>query len=236
MKQIKINNEEEIVKLFEAGAHLGHKTNRVHPRSKKYIYRVEKGISIIDLTKTKGLLEQAKQFVTTLAKDQKVLLVVATKKIASSFVQDLCKQQGILHITHKWPAGLLTNFKAIMKNVSTLNSMKEEKATGAWEKFVKHERIGLQKKLNKLERLYGGIATLQKLPDALFVVDIKKEKNAVKEGKNNYIPIVAIVDTNADPTQVEFPIVANDDSLSSIQYLVSEIVGVYGKAKETVTQ
>lgn len=223
--------QDQIVKLFEAGSHLGHKTNRVHPKTKKYIYTIENGVSIIDLTQTYSALEQAKQFAKQLAKEGKTLLVVITKKIVSSFVQEICKKNQLAYITIKWPAGLLTNFKTLTKNINTLNQMREEKEKGEWEKFVKHERTGLQKKLNKLERLYGGIATLNKLPDALFVVDIKKEKNAVKEAGEKNIPVVAIVDTNADPAPISYPVVANDDSITSIEYLSTEIISAYAEGK-----
>ncbi|MCL4364195.1 30S ribosomal protein S2 [Patescibacteria group bacterium] len=222
-------NKKLVEELFEAGCHLGHKTNKIHPKARKYIYTIDHGTSIIDLTKTAVLIEQAKEFVTKLAKENKVLLVVATKRVSTSFVNDLCQKNNIPHVTVKWPAGLLTNFEMISKNVKKLKTMRQEKADGDWNKFVKHEQVKLQKELNKLEKFYGGISILDKLPDALFVVDIKKEKNSVKEAIEKKIPVVAVVDTNVDPDQIDYQIPGNDDAATSIEYFVKEIVGAYTK-------
>ncbi len=218
--------------LFATGAHLGHKTNRVHPKARKYIYTIENGVSIIDLTQTVTLLDRAKEFITKLAVENKIPLVVMTKRMSSVKVNEICQKAGIPYITVKWPAGLITNFDNIMRNVKQLKTMREEKAAGEWDKFVKHEQVALTKNLNRLERLYGGIATLEKLPDALFVVDVKKEKNAVKEARERSIPVIAIADTNINPDLVDYPIPANDDSPGSIEYFVNEIVEAYNKGKK----
>lgn len=222
----------QVEELFKIGAHLGHKTNRVHPKAKKYIYTVENGTSVIDLTKTVSLLEGALDFVTKLAKDNKILLVVVTKRMSAPFTKELCQKSSIPYVTVKWPAGLLTNFEMIMKNVKKLIAMKEEKEKGEWNKFVKHEQFQLAKMLNRLERFYGGLIGLTKRPDALFIIDIKKEKNAVDEARLYKIPIVAIVDTNVDPDLITYPIPANDDSLPSIEYFVSRVVEAYNKGKK----
>ena len=219
--------DKKVEELFAAGCHLGHKTNKIHPKAKKYIYTVDNGTSIIDLTKTVHLLEKAKEFTSSLAKNNKVLLVVVSKRIASSFISDVCQKNNLPYVTVKWPAGLLTNFDMIIKNVKKLKTMRGEKSEGAWNKFVKHEQIKLQKELNKLEKFYGGISTLERLPDALFVVDIKKEKNAVKEAIEKKIPIIAVVDTNVNPDTINYPIPGNDDAASSIEYFVKEIVNAY---------
>lgn len=223
------NNDKKVEELFAAGAHLGHKSNKIHPKAKKYIYSMDQGTSIIDLTKTASLLENAKEFVSALSKENKSLLIVMTKRVSVPFVNDACKKNGIPHITVKWPAGLLTNFEMIVKNVKKLKKMKEEKEEGAWNKFVKHEQMKLQKEMNKLEKFYGGISMLEKLPDALFVVDIKKEKNAVKEAKERKIPVVAVVDTNVNPDIIDYQIPGNDDAATSIEYFVKEIVEAYTK-------
>lgn len=226
------NIEKVIEELFKRKVHLGHKKNRLHPKAKKYIYTIENGTSIIDLTQTVSLLEKAKKFISELASHGKTLLVVATKKSAVSAF-DLCQKNQIPLINVKWPAGLLTNFDNIIKNVKKLKTLKEEKQNGAWEKFVKHERVKLEKQLRKLEKLYGGIANLEKLPDALFIIDIKTEKNAVYEAKKLKIPIVALVDTNSDPTQVEYPIIGNDDLSESVEYFINEIINTYVRYKKT---
>lgn len=224
--------DKKVEELFNAGAHIGHKTNRVHPKAKKYIYTIQNNISVIDLTKTVELLEKAKQFVAGLGNENKTLLVVVTKKISTDFTRKLCQKSNLPYIILKWPAGLLTNFEMIIKNVKKMKEMKEEKEKGEWNKFVKHEQIKLNKDLNRLEKFYGGIATLEKLPDVVFVVDIKKEKNAVKEAKEMKIPVVAVVDTNTNPDLVDYPIPGNDDSISSIEYFVKEIVETYNKGRK----
>lgn len=221
------NNNVLINELFEAGSHLGHKTDRIHPRAKKYIYKIENGVSIIDLTKTEDLMQKATKFVEDVGKAKKVLLVVVTKKIASFVVKNLCQENNITYVTVKWPAGLLTNFSMIIKNVKKLIDMKESRDKGEWSKFVKHEQMQMHKEIIRLERFYGGLTNLKKLPDALFVVDMKKEKNAVKEARELKIPIIAIADTNVDPDTVDYPIPANDDLLTSIEYITNKIIKAY---------
>lgn len=227
-----INVDKKVEELFAAGAHLGHKSNRVHPKTNKYIYTYENGVSIIDLTKTVDYLEKAKQYVSELGKNNKVLLVISTKKIASGMTEELCGKAGLPYINTKWPAGLLTNFEMIIKNVKKMNSMREEKAKGEWNKFVKHEQVQLDKKLKKLEKFYGGIAELKKLPDALFIIDIKKEKNSVKEAGEMKIQTVAVTDTNVNPDPIDYPIPGNDDSATSIEYFLKEIVEAYSTSHQ----
>ncbi len=224
-----IDIKKKVEELFAAGVHLGHKKNKVHPKAKKYIYTFNQGVSIINLEKTAFLLEEAKQFVNNLKKDKKSILFVGTKKVASSILNNLCKKNNIPYISTKWPAGLITNFETIVKNIKKLKKLKEEKEKGEWKKFVKHEQLKLEKKLNKLEKFYGGIESLTKTPDAIFIIDIKKEKNALKEAVERKIPVIAIVDTNVNPEKVNYPIPGNDDSPSSIEYLVKEIVEAYIK-------
>lgn len=231
------DNNKKVEELFAAGAHLGHKSNRVHPKTNKFIYSFENGVSIIDLNQTADYLEKAKKFVAELGSKDKVLLVVCTKKIASNLTKELSSKSNLPYINTKWPAGLLTNFEMIIKNVKKLNSMKEEKEKGEWNKFVKHEQVALDKELNKLEKFYGGIASLKKLPDALFIIDIKKEKNSVKEAGEMKILTVAVTDTNANPDPINYPIPGNDDSADSVKYFLNEITGAYtagqSKAQET---
>lgn len=226
--------DKQVEELFNAGAHFGHKTNRLHPQAKKYIYKTENGISIIDLTKTVERLNLVKEFIDKLGAEGKTLLVVATKRLAGKTTAELCQKNNIYYLTTKWPAGLLTNFEMILKNnLKKLQKMREEKQNSAWEKFVKHEQVKLQKELHRLERFYGGIADLGKLPDCLFVIDIKREKNAVLEAKRMGIPLIAVTDTNVNPDLVDYPIPANDDSQPTIEYLVKELVETYVKHRKT---
>jgi small subunit ribosomal protein S2 len=220
-------NMKEIEKLFAAGSHLGHKKNRLHPKARKYVYKIVNGVAVIDLTKTATQLHAAKAYLASFAKEGKKLLVVGTKRVSSQHIQDICKEQGISYITTKWMPGLLTNFETISKNVKKMNDLEMQKNDGTWEQFVKHERTKLGKELNRLKRLYSGISDMKKRPDVLFIVDIKREKNALKEAKQNNIPVVAITDTNTNPDTVEYPVVANDDSPTSSQYVISEILSAY---------
>ncbi len=227
-----------IEKLFAAGLHLGHKKNRLHPKARKYVYRMESGVSIIDLTHTKTQLEAARAAIKKAGDEGKKVLVVATKKVANAFARELAEAKGLPFITTKWPPGLLTNFETIIKNVKKLKSLREKTQDESFGKLVKHERMAIQKMLNRLEKFYSGIASLEKLPDLLFVVDVRKEKNAVTEANMTGTPVIAIVDTNCDPDIITYPVVANDDSPTSVQYLLTEILGAYSlkkpeKAKET---
>lgn len=227
-----VDTDKQIQELFNAKAHLGHKTSRVHPKAKRFIYSVENGISIIDLIKTSDLLEIALKFIQQLAKQNKKLLVVCTKRIASNKIQEICQKYSISYVCSKWPAGLITNFETITKNIKKLIQMRKDKEEGVWQKFVKHDRTKLEKQLSKLTKDYNGLTQLVKLPDALFVIDIKKEKNAVDEAGKLSIPVVAIADTNIDPELVDYPIPANDDSLSSIEFITNLIVESYVKHRE----
>lgn len=217
----------QVQTLFEAELHLGHKKNRLHPRARKYVYRIDNGVSIIDLTQTVPQLNAAKEFIAKLKEENKVLLVVATKKVAAQVVAGFCKTHSLSYLTTKWLPGLLTNFETLAKNIKKLNDLKAAEAQGDWGALAKHEIVKLKKQITKLEKFYGGISTLIKHPDALFIIDSKKESNAVIEAAKTKIPVVAITDTNTDPSSVTYPIVANDDSPKSIEYLIAELLKPY---------
>ncbi len=224
----------QIKALFDADLHLGHKKNRLHPKARKFVYKIESGISIIDLTFTAKQLETVKDFLKKAGKDNQTVLFVATKKVASTFTTELCEKNGLSFITNKWLPGLLTNFETIIKNVKKLKELKEQKGSGEWEKLVKHERVKLNKNIIRLNKFYGGLINLEKRPDVLFVLDAKKEKNAIIEAKRMNIPVVAVIDTNANPEDVDYPIIANDDSPTAVEYLMTEIVNSYVKGKSKV--
>ncbi len=215
--------------LFDAELHLGHKRNRLHPRARKFVYKMDNGISIIDLTQTVPQVEKAMAFLRTMKEEQKVVLVVATKKVAAPVVAEFCKKHSVPYITAKWLPGLLTNFETLAKNIKKLNDLKAEEAQGGWSNLAKHETIKLKKQIARLEKFYGGISELKKHPDALFLIDSKKEHNAVDEAQKSSLPVVAVTDTNTDPESVTYPIVANDDSPKAIEYIVHQILGVLVK-------
>jgi len=223
----------KIKKLFDAELHLGHKKNRVHPNVKRFIYKIENGVSIIDLTLTAQQIDDAKQFLNNAVKENKTILVVATKKIASKITSTLCDKFSLPFVTTKWPPGLLTNFDTIVKNVEKLKELKKERDLGNWNKILKHERVFLNKQMIKLEKFYGGLISLDKKPDILIVLDTKKEKNAVNEARQKNVAVVGIIDTNSDPNEVDYPIVANDDSPRSVEYLMNELInGIKIKSKK----
>ncbi len=230
---MKAQEQKEIETLFDKGAHLGHKKSKMHPKTRRFIYRIENGITIIDLTQTVKLLHEALEFVKKQAKEGKTMLIVSTKKTFEKELKELCEKNNVLYVTKKWPPGLLTNFKTIYKNnIKKLREQKKEKEEGEWKKFPKHEQVKLTKKLNKLERVYGGIEKLEKIPDFLFVIDIMKEKNAVHEAEKLKIPIVAIVDTNSNPEKIQHPIPANDDLLDPVLYISKQIITTYSKNRD----
>jgi small subunit ribosomal protein S2 len=219
----------EIEQLFNLGAHLGHRKSRVHPKSYKYIYKVINGVSIIDLTKTVELLNKAKTFMEQQAKEGKSILVVATKKNIAAFTSEICTSHKIPYTTSKWLPGLLTNFDTIIENVKKMEEMKSNRDSGAWDQFVKHERTRMSKELYKLERFYRGLEGMRKRPDMIFIIDVRKEKNALKEAQTYKLPVVAIVDTNANPETVDYPIIMNDDAPEVVQHVLTDLLGIYAK-------
>ena len=220
--------------LLEAGVHLGHKAARLHPRFAQFIYSSQNGSSIIDLFKTVEKLDEVRQFVYDLGKQGKTLLVVATKKQAKQSIASLCEEKNIMSVTNKWVAGLLTNFSEISKNIKKMHDMRQAKKNGDWEIFVKHEQVALEKKLRKIENIYSGIEGLKKIPDALFLVDIKQEAVATDEARKMRLPSIALVDSNSDPDLVTYSIPGNDDAISSINYLVPLIIEAYTEGRTTV--
>lgn len=222
----------EVEKLFELGAHLGHKKNRLHPRARRFVYKIVNGSSIIDLTLTVSLMIEAKNVLKQTGRDNKDLLVVVTKKVASQFVEEYCKANAIACITSKWLPGLLTNFETLMKNVKKLQELKVQREAGELDKYVKHERMKIDKEIGKLDKLYGGILNVNKKPDIILTLDIKKETNAVKEARFHKIPVIAVADTNGNPDLVNYPIVMNDDSPALAQYALTQLIDAYIKGRE----
>lgn len=213
--------------LFNCGAHLGHQASKVHPKAKKYLYKFEKKVSIIDLFQTAEQINKAREFLFNLGKKGENLLVVATKNQIKNDIKELCQKYSIFYITNKWIGGFITNFEEILKNIKKLKQLKKEKEDGEWNNLPKHERLKLEKKLQRILAIYQGVENLEKLPDVLYIIDIKREKNVVTEGNKRKIPIVAIVDTNANPELVDYPIIANDDSISSVKYISEQLINAY---------
>lgn len=218
--------------LLEAGCHFGHKVEKWHPKAASFIYGAREGIHIIDLAKTRDGLQKAVEFIRNLGKEGKVVLFVATKRQSKGIVSEAAKRAGLPYLTNRWIGGFLTNWEEVKKNINKLNRMAKELAEGVWKKFPKHEQVKLEKDMHKLDAVYGGVKELSKLPDAVFVIDIKREISCLKETKRCIISTVAIIDTNADPNMVDYPIPANDDAVGSIQYIVDVLAEAYIEGKK----
>ena len=201
--------------LLEAGVHFGHQTRRWNPKMKPYIFTERNGIYIIDLQKTIVMLEEAYNYVKDLAAEGGTILFVGTKKQARDVIKEHAERCGMPYVNHRWLGGMLTNFQTISKRVDRLIELERMSETGELEFYPKKERMMIEKELEKLRRNLGGIRNMKKLPDAVFIIDIKKEEIAVKEARKLGIPIVAVVDTNCDPDEVDVVIPGNDDAIRS---------------------
>lgn len=211
--------------LLDAGVHFGHLKRKWHPKMAPYIFMEKNGIHIIDLNKTVAKLEDAKAAISQIAESGKKILFVATKKQAKKVLEDRVKPTGMPYVVERWPGGMLTNFATIRKAVRKMSTIDTMMKDGTFDVLSKRERLQITRQRAKLERDLGSIADLTRLPSALFIVDIKKEHIAVAEAKKLNIPTFAIVDTNSNPTAVDFPIPANDDAAKSVDKILEIIVG-----------
>jgi len=218
--------------LLEAGCHFGHKAERWHPKASEFIWQEKDGIHIIDLAKTKAGLDSAMAFVRELAAGGGTLVFVGTKRQARGVVKEAAQKAGANYLTQRWIGGFMTNWEGVHKNIQKINKMMEEQASGAWKKFPKHEQMKMAHYLTRLNVDYEGVLSLTDLPKALFVVDVKKEQTAVREALRLGIPVVGIVDTNADPSQIDYVIPANDDAVGSVQLIVTAVADAFGEGRE----
>ena len=205
--------------LLEAGVHFGHQTRRWNPKMAEYIYMERNGIYIIDLQKTVKKLEEAYSFVRSLAENGQSILFVGTKKQAQDAVREEASRVGQYYVNARWLGGMLTNFKTMRTRVDRLAQLKRMQEDGTFDMLPKKEVIKLMKEQEKLEKYLGGVKDMKKLPGALFVIDPRKEHNAIAEARKLHIPIVAIVDTNCDPDEVDYVIPANDDAIRAIRLI-----------------
>ncbi len=209
--------------FLEAGVHFGHQTRRWNPKMKEYIYGERNGIYIIDLQKTLKLFKEAAKFVSELARDGKVILFVGTKRQAQEAIAEEAARCSMYYVHHRWLGGLLTNFSTIQKSIQRLKELEEMSKDGRYDLLPKKEVLRLERERQHLEQNLAGIKEMAGLPDALFVVDSNKEEIAVKEARKLGIPVVAIVDTNCDPDQVDHVIPGNDDALRAIRLFTSRV-------------
>lgn len=209
--------------LLDAGVHFGHLTRKWDPKMAPYIFMEKNGIHIIDLHKTLECLEEASNALKQIVKSGRKVMFVATKKQAREIVSEEAKRLRMPFVTDRWLGGMLTNFATIRKSLKKMSSIDKMMKEDSFKALAKRERLMISREKVKLERVLGGISDLTRLPAALFVVDIKREHIAIKEAQKLNIPVFALVDTNSDPTQVDFPVPANDDAFKSIHLLISYI-------------
>ncbi len=212
--------EISLAEMLKAGMHFGHKVSKRHPKMDPFIFTNKNGLHIIDLEKTKEKLEQARAAARDLASQKKIILFVGTKKQAQVLVQKYAQECGMPFLTEHWIGGLITNFHNVSRSMRELRRLKRDKKRGDFEKYTKKEKLELDEEIEKLEKMVGGMENMERLPDALFLVDIKEDKTAVQEAVKKGILTLAVTDTNTNPEVINYPIPANDDALKSIEYVL----------------
>ena len=221
-----------IKQLLEAGVHFGHHTRRWNPKMAEYIFTERNGIYIIDLQKTIKKFEEAYMFAREVATEGGNILFVGTKKQASDAIREEAERCGMYYVNVRWLGGMLTNYKTIKMSINRLNALEKMQEDGTFDMLPKKEVANLQKEMANLERNLGGIKTMEGLPAAIFIVDPRKEHNAVLEAKKLGIPVIAIVDTNCDPEEADFPIPGNDDAIRAVKLVVSTIANAVIEGRE----
>lgn len=213
----------DVKKLLETGAHFGHQARRWNPKMAPYIYGEQDGVHVFDLIKTKKALDEALQTLTDSVKKGKTILIVGTKKQAKDKVREIAQATGSFFVNERWLGGTFTNFDQIRKSCKKLTDMKKKMEEGEYKEFTKKERLLLEREIARLERFFGGVEGMEKLPEMLVVVDTKKGTGAVKEAKAKNVEIVGIVDSNSDPTLIDYPIPMNDDATRALEYVLGLI-------------
>lgn len=220
-----------VKELLESGVHFGHQTKRWNPKMKPFIFDARNGIHIIDLSKTLGQLEAACNFLAaTVGKGQRVLFV-GTKKQAQQAIKETAKESGQFYVTERWLGGTLTNFQTIKRSIARLKQIEKMEADGTINNYVKQEQSMIRREAARQVKFFDGIRAMDKYPGAMFVVDIKREHNAVAEARKLKIPVVAIVDTNCDPDLVDYPIAGNDDAIRSVRMILATVGSVITQAR-----
>jgi small subunit ribosomal protein S2 len=227
--------EINMMDMLKAGVHFGHKKSKRNPKMKDYIYTIRNGISIIDLNRTKSKLSEALEYAKEVSSKGGIILFVGTKKQAKKIVREAATKCGMPYVVERWLGGTFTNFDKIVGGIERFEKMIEEKESGEFEKkYTKKERLEFDREIKRLKVKFGGIREMKKLPDAVFIVDSEEESIAVSESNAKSIPIIAMVDTNSDPSLVNYPIPSNDDAVGSIK-LITNIVAeaiIEGRSKK----
>lgn len=213
----------KIQDMIDAGVHFGHQAKRWHPKMEPYIYTVSKNVHIIDLEKTQEMLEKSCDFLYEQASQGKVIIFVGSKKQTKDIIETEATRSGALFVNDRWVGGTITNFETIKKNIDKLLDYIKGKEEEKFSIYTKKERLLIDREIEKLQATYGGITSLKKSPDVIFVLDPKREKTAIREAKISGVPVVSIVDTNANPTIIDYPIPGNDDAIKSVSLIVRAI-------------
>lgn len=221
-----------LAEMLEAGMHFGHRKSRWHPKMEKFIFAEKNGIYIIDLAKSLQKLKEALDYMALLIGENKTILFVGTKDQVKEPLKDLAVSLNMPYVVGKWLGGCLTNFSVIRKSVKKYQDLVEKRDSGKLEKYTKKEKLQFSREINRLSDRVGGLTNLQKLPDAIFIWDIKEESTAVAEARKKNIPLIAICDTNVNPDLINYPIPANDDSTKTIKLLLKSIKDSLIKAKK----
>lgn len=217
--------------LLEAGVHFGHRTHRWNPKMKRYIYGGRNGIYIIDLHQTLKLFEEARKFIQEVVANGEVVLFVGTKKQAQEAVESAAKQCGMYYVNQRWLGGMLTNWRTMQTRIARLKELEKMESDGTLDQLPKKEAAKLREEREKLERFLGGVKDMPKLPGAIYIVDLKKERIALLEARKLEIPVVAIVDTNCDPDEVDYVIPGNDDAIRAIKLISGKIAEAIAEVK-----
>jgi len=227
-----------IKELLEAGAHFGHQTSRWHPRMKKYIFTKRNGIHIIDLERTSNMLDEACEFVKQMVAEGGKILFVGTKKQAQNIIEEEAKRCGMYYINQRWIGGVLTNFATIQSRVDYLVHLEDQQVKGEFNRLPKKEALKLEEQITRLNKQIGGFKEMTSLPDAIFLVDLAKERIVLAEAQRLGIPVVAITDTNCNPDDVARPIPANDDAIRTIKLITGKLADavIEGRLGEAVIE
>lgn len=217
--EIKLDSE----KMVQAGLHFGHRSSRVHPKMKPYLYGVRNSVHIIDLEKTTEKLKEALKFIQELISEGKVLLLIGTKIQIKDLVKTIAKDCSLPYVSERWLGGTFTNFEIIKKRIEYFKDLERKRKEGELEKYTKKERAKIDQELRNLQIKFEGIKDLAQLPDAIFVLDMKEDAIAIKEARMKGIKVIGIADTNVDPTLADYPIPANDDAISSVKYILEKV-------------
>ena len=231
-KEISLDAQE----MLKAGLHFGHRTSRIHPKMEGFVYGIRNSIHIIDLEKTKEKFEKALGFIDSLVSEGKTILFVGTKIQWKELVQKAAEEIEFPYVVERWLGGTFSNFETIKKRVSYFKELEERKKSGELDKYSQKERADFEKELQELNLKFGGIKNMEKLPDTIFVLDMKKDALAIREARRAGIKVIGVADTNVDPFLADFVIPANDDAISSIKYILEKVKEVIQKAKSKTTK